>query len=84
MDGETLSPDDTPMQSKRASFIEAGTNVFVGYVVAVGSQLVLFPLFDIHVNPGEHLLLGMFFTTISLARSYLLRRMFNKARMRVL
>ena len=69
------------MQSKRASLIEAGTNVIVGYTVAVGSQLVLFPLFGIHVNPGEHLLLGMFFTTISLVRSYMLRRVFNRVRL---
>ena len=70
-------PPALPMQSKRASLFEATVNVLVGYVIAVGSQLVLFPLFDIHVQPGEHLLLGFFFTVVSMFRSYLLRRVFN-------
>lgn len=65
------------MQSKRHSFIEAVANVAVGYFVAVVSQLVIFPMFGIVVPLSDNLMIGAFFTIISLARSYALRRIFN-------
>lgn len=65
------------MQTKTQSFIESGVNIFIGYVVAVLSQLAVFPLFGIHVPLGDNLLIGAYFTAISLARSYLIRRWFN-------
>lgn len=65
------------MQSKRQSMIEAIANVAIGYWVAVISQLVIFPWFGINLPLGENLLIGAWFTVISLIRSYLLRRGFN-------
>ena len=65
------------MQTKKQSFIEAFTNVIVGYVVAILSQIVVFPFFDIVVTFSENLLLGLYFTVVSLARSYGLRRFYN-------
>ena len=69
-------------QSKRESFIEALTNVIIGYAVSVGSQLVIFPHFDIHLPLLVNLEMGLWFTFISLARSYLLRRWFNSRQQR--
>lgn len=66
------------MQTKLQSFTESLTNVFIGYVVAILSQLVIFPLFDIDIHFSENLLMGLYFTGISLARSYIIRRFFNK------
>lgn len=64
-------------QSHRHSVLESVVNVCVGYGVAVGAQYVIFPLFDIHATHSDHLMIGAFFTVVSLVRSYCLRRVFN-------
>ena len=64
-------------QSRKASVIEATTNTLVGYGIAVAGQYLIFPIFNIHVNGREHLIIGFCFLVISLMRSYLLRRIFN-------
>lgn len=65
-------------QSKLESFIESLVNILIGYTVALASQLVLFPLFDIHISLSTNLWIGLWFTIISLVRSYLIRRFFNQ------
>ncbi|MDY0136363.1 MAG: hypothetical protein RBS36_04250 [Thiomicrospira sp.] len=65
------------MQTKMQSAVESGANIFIGYLVAVFSQIIIFPLFDIFVSTGENLLIAFYFTLISFARVYLLRRFFN-------
>ena len=72
-----LAVDENDGQSKRESFLEALTNVIIGYVISVASQLVIFPHFDVHLPLIVNLEMGLWFTVISLARSYLLRRWFN-------
>lgn len=52
-------------------------NVAIGYLVAVLSQIVIFPWFSIQVPLSDNLLIGAYFTIISLVRSYVLRRWFN-------
>jgi hypothetical protein len=64
-------------QSKLGSLIEAGMNILIGYVVALVSQIVVFPWFDINVPLSTNLLIGFWFTIISLVRSYIIRRWFN-------
>lgn len=64
-------------QSRRGSFIEACANVAIGYGVAIAAQVAIFPLFGINAPMSDHLLIGALFTAVSLARSYLLRRVFN-------
>ena len=66
------------MQSKKNSLIESITNVVVGYCVALLSQIVIFPVFGIHATIKDNLMIGLFFTVVSIARSYVLRRIFNK------
>jgi hypothetical protein len=65
-------------QSRRLSLIEAFTNVAVGYVLAVVTQILVFPWFGIHPSFGENLAIGSLFTGISLMRSYALRRAFER------
>ncbi len=67
-------------QSRRLSLIEAITNVAVGYVLAVITQILVFPWFGIHPSLGENLAIGSVFTGISLLRSYALRRLFERWR----
>jgi len=65
-------------QSCVMSFIESATNVVVGYVLAIATQLVVFPLFGLEAALGEHLAIGLAFVGVSLARGYLLRRLFDR------
>ena len=67
-------------QSRRMSLIEAVTNVAVGYVLAVTTQILVFPRFGLHPSLGENLALGAVFVGISLLRSYALRRLFERRR----
>lgn len=69
-------------QSRAMSLIEAMTNVVVGYALAIGTQLAVFPLYGIEAALGEHLAIGMAFVGVSLARGYLLRRLFERTRSR--
>ena len=63
-------------QSRKMSLIEAVTNVAVGYGLAVITQVIVFPWFGLEAALGEHMAIGMAFVAVSLARSYLLRRLF--------
>ena len=66
------------MQSKRQSLIESVVNIIIGYCVAVISQLVVFPLVGINCSFTTNLQIGIYFTIISLIRSYCIRRLFNQ------
>jgi hypothetical protein len=63
-------------QSGFMSLVEAVTNVVVGYGLAVVTQIIVFPWFGLEAELGEHMAIGMAFVGVSLARSYLLRRLF--------
>lgn len=66
------------MQTKTRSALESLLNVAIGYLVAVGSQIIIFPLFDIHIPLTDNFIIGFYFTVISIIRSYTLRRWFNR------
>jgi hypothetical protein len=66
------------MQSRHHSLIESVTNVVVGYLIAVFSQVVIFPFFDIDIPLRDNFLIGLWFTVISIGRSYALRRWFTR------
>lgn len=65
-------------QSRRMSLVEAVTNVVVGYVLAVATQIVVFPWFGLVVSIGNTLAIGAIFVITSLLRSYVLRRLFER------
>lgn len=65
-------------QSRAMSFVESCANVAIGYGVAILSQIAIFPLFGIKVSLSQNLLIGAFFTVISIVRSYCVRRLFNR------
>lgn len=66
------------MQTKTNSFIESLTNVAIGYGVALMSQILVFPIYDIHIPLSTNIAIGAWFTVISIARSYVIRRWFTK------
>jgi hypothetical protein len=61
------------------SLVEAVTNIVVGYGLAILTQIIVFPLFELHASIGDNLLIGATFTVVSLLRSFALRRLFNVA-----
>lgn len=65
------------MQSRLESFIETLVNVIIGFLVAIASQLLIFPMFDIHIPLTDNFLIGAWFTLISIVRGYTIRRWFN-------
>lgn len=65
-------------QSRLMSLIEAATNVIVGYMLAVVTQVVVFPWFGIETGLSEHLTIGLAFVGVSLVRGFLLRRLFER------
>jgi len=68
-------------QTRAGAFKEALINVGIGYTVGLASQIVLFPLVDIHVPLTTNLELSVYFTVVAIARTYLVRRWAN-ARLR--
>ena len=69
-------------QSRKHSLIESCVNVLAGYMVAVGSQTVILPLFGIKIGIGESAEMALWFTGVSIIRSYVLRRAFNRIMMK--
>ena len=69
-------------QSRLMSLAESVTNVVIGYVLAIATQIVVFPWFGIETGLAEHLSIGLAFVGVSLARGYLLRRLFETIRLR--
>lgn len=69
-------------QSRAMSLIEAIANVAIGFWIAVAVQALVFPLFGFHAAPAQHLALSAIFTSVSLIRSFVLRRVFEAIRHR--
>jgi hypothetical protein len=67
-------------QSRAMSLVEAIANVIVGYGVAVVTQILIFPIFGLYTTLAQNLQMGLLFTMVSLARSFLLRRFFEAVR----
>lgn len=72
-------------QTRMGSFAEAWFNVAVGFGINYLGNIFILPFFDLHVTYGQAFWIGVIFTVISVARSYLLRRFMNnwKARWNV-
>jgi hypothetical protein len=67
-------------QSRMMPLVEATANVLVGLIVAVATQIVVFPVFGLQASLGQNVLLALVFTGVSIVRSYALRRMFEAIR----
>jgi hypothetical protein len=68
----------TQGQTRKGSLVESLVNIAVGCVVALISQILVFPQFGIHVPLQTDIKIMLCFTAISLVRSYWLRRLFNR------
>ena len=68
-------------QTKLGSFVEAWANIFVGFTINFAANMLILPHFGFtSLNAAKAFNIGLVFTAISLARSYVLRRWFNGLR----
>lgn len=65
------------MQTRLESLIEALTNVAIGFGINLVANMTILPAMGFKLSIGDGLLIGVFFTGISVARSYVLRRWFQ-------
>ena len=64
-------------QSRLMSLVEAVANVVVGLIVALAAQIVVFPVLGLRATLGQNIKLALVLTGVSVARSYVLRRLFE-------
>lgn len=66
------------MQTKSSSFKEAALNTSIGFVISLITQVVTSNLYGAEFTLFQNLQITAIFTVISLVRSYVIRRWFNK------
>jgi hypothetical protein len=59
------------------SFVEAWSNIFVGYVINLIANALILPHFVEGFTLQDNLIVGLIYTSISLVRQYIIRRWFN-------
>lgn len=64
-------------QTRLGSLIEAVTNTVIGFAINYVANLLIFPLFGLHISLSANFAMGCIYTLISVVRSYVLRRWFN-------
>jgi hypothetical protein len=65
-------------QTRLGSLIEVSINIFIGFWINFVANLVVLPLFGLNVTIADNFLIGFIYTFISVARSYVVRRWFEK------
>jgi hypothetical protein len=65
-------------QTRLGSLIEVSINIFIGFWINFVANLVILPLFGFNVTISDNFLIGFLYTIVSVARSYVVRRWFEK------
>ena len=65
-------------QSKLGSFMESITNIAIGITIGFISNIIVLPAFGYAVSLADGFMISLVFTAISLVRSYIIRRIYNK------
>ena len=64
-------------QSKKHSALESTTNVVVGLIISILTQMALFPILGIPVSTKQNAIITAVFFVLSFVRGYIIRRIFN-------
>jgi hypothetical protein len=64
-------------QTRTSSMIEAVANTVAGFWISVAVVAWVFPLVGVHMSFNENLYATGIMTVVSVARSYVFRRLFN-------
>ncbi|MCK5612066.1 hypothetical protein KAR91_59900 [Candidatus Pacearchaeota archaeon] len=65
------------------SAVETLSNTAIGFMIALGTQITVFPWFELSVPIHDNILLTVIFTVVSVVRGYCVRRLFNKIKKRI-
>ncbi len=65
-------------QTRLGSWLEAWANILIGFGINWCANMLIFPLFGWEITGLQAFNVGLIFTAISLVRSYVLRRVFNR------
>lgn len=65
-------------QSRVGSLIEVSINIAIGFCINWVANLLILPLFGFNVTGSQAFNMGLIFTVISVARSYVVRRWFER------
>ena len=65
-------------QTKLGSFYEACINVAIGFGINFVANLVILPLFGFDITLTDNLYIGLLYTIVSVVRSYVVRRWFDR------
>ncbi len=65
-------------QTKLGSFYESLINVAIGFGINFIANLVILPLFGFDITLTDNLYIGLLYTIVSVARSYVVRRWFDR------
>ncbi|APO53479.1 hypothetical protein LUI11_15410 [Bradyrhizobium diazoefficiens] len=69
-------------QSKIMSLVESVINIAVGFGISLAAQMYFLPLLGVTVSFRQNLFFALIMTAISIARSYVLRRIFEALHIR--
>ena len=65
-------------QTRLGSFIEAWVNVVIGFAINFAANILILPAFGFtSLTLATNFVIGLVYTVISVARSYVIRRWFN-------
>lgn len=64
-------------QTKIGSFVESCFNTGIGMIFSIAAQLLIFPVFGVHVSLHQNVGIAVCFTVVSVVRGYIVRRWFN-------
>lgn len=65
------------MQTKKMSLLETCLSTAIGFGIAVLTQVIVFPWFNMHPPLHDNFLIACVFTVVSIVRGYFVRRLFN-------
>jgi hypothetical protein len=65
-------------QTRLGSLIETSINILIGFVINYAMNLVILNgVMGMRIDLMQNLYIGLMFTVVSVARSYIIRRWFN-------
>lgn len=69
-------------QSKLMSLVESIVNIMVGFGISVGAQAFFLPMLGVHISLHANLSFALIMTVISIARQFVMRRIFEALHIR--
>ena len=64
-------------QTRWGSFVEVCINIAIGFGINWVANITVLPMFGFNVSGSQAFSIGLVFTVISVARSYVIRRWFE-------